>query len=160
MRAKLLTALALGAIALVGAGIPSALAGKPARAGAGTGTAGAARAWAAASALGPIHGDVRARAAASRGPSVSAALASLLHSSQIDEASYRQDYSAYVAAKSSLGKLSGTRREELGDVLANVQAMARGGRADPLAPARGVPDARTQPPVVDDGTAAERRAIA
>jgi hypothetical protein len=125
VRAKLLSALALGAIALVGASIPSALAGKPAGAPRPTLAAGAS------STLGPVHHGARARAAASRGPSVSAALASLLHSSQISEAAYRQDYSAYVAAKNSLGRLSGTRREELGDVLANVQAMARAGELIP-----------------------------
>jgi hypothetical protein len=109
VRAKPLAALALGVVALVGAGTSSALAGK------------------AAGTLGPVHIRVRARAAASSGPSVSAALASLLHSAAISEAAYRQDYAAYVAAKSSLGRLSGTRKEELGAVLANLQAMAKAG---------------------------------
>jgi hypothetical protein len=95
VRAKLSSALALGVIALVGASIPSALAGK------------------------------------ATGPTVSAALASLLHGAAITEAAYHQDYAAYVAAKASLGKLSGTRREELGDVLANLQAMARAGELIP-----------------------------
>ena len=58
---------------------------------------------------------------------MTAALRSLLHASAIDESAYQQDYSAYVAAKSSLAHLSGTRREELGAVLANVQAMAAAG---------------------------------
>ncbi len=109
MRAKRRTALALGIIALVGAGTPSALAGK------------------AAGILGPVHVPVRAHVAAGHGPSVSAALASLLRSASISEAAYHQDYDAYVAAKSSLGRLSGTRREELGAVLANLQAMAKAG---------------------------------
>ena len=61
------------------------------------------------------------------GPSVSAALQSLQRSGAITEALYRQYYSAYVAAKRSLGKLSGTRRTELGAVLANVQAIAAAG---------------------------------
>jgi hypothetical protein len=113
VRATPRAALALGVIALVGAGTPSALAAKP------TGP------------LGPVHGRVVARAAASRGPSVSAALQSLLHSAAISEAAYHQDYSAYVAAKSSLGRLSGTRKEELGAVLANVQAMAKAGELIP-----------------------------
>jgi hypothetical protein len=123
VRATRITALALGLTALVAAGTPSALAGKaaspprPART--------------AASILGPVHGDARARAAASHGPSVSAALASLLHGAAITETAYHQDYTAYVAAKSSLGRLSGTRREELGSVLANVQAMARAGALVP-----------------------------
>jgi hypothetical protein len=113
VRAKRLAALALGMIALVGAGTPSALAGK------------------AAGTLGPVHVRVRARAASSSGPSVSAALASLLHSAAISEAAYHQDYDAYVAAKSSLGRLSGTRKEELGAVLANLQAMAKAGELIP-----------------------------
>jgi hypothetical protein len=70
-------------------------------------------------------------AAASHGPTVSAALASLLHASSISASAYQQDYSAYVAAKRSLGKLSGTRKEELGAVLANVQAMAAAGELVP-----------------------------
>ncbi|MFI4951261.1 MAG: D-glucuronyl C5-epimerase family protein, partial [Caulobacterales bacterium] len=65
----------------------------------------------------------RARMAA-RGPTVSAALAALLHSGAITEAVYAKDYAAYTAAKRSLGRLSGTRRLELGAVLANVQAIA------------------------------------
>jgi hypothetical protein len=123
VRGKLVSALVLGLIVLAGANIPSALAGKPAGA-AWPGATGAGT-------LGPVHGDVRARAAASHGPSVSAALASLLHSAAITPAAYHLDYSAYVAAKASLAKLSGTRREELGDVLANVQVMARAGELIP-----------------------------
>ena len=80
------------------------------------------------------------------GPTVSAALGALLHSGAITEAVYRQDFAAYTAAKRSLGRLSGTRRTELGAVLANVQAIAAAGESHPLAPARPVPDARTQPP--------------
>jgi hypothetical protein len=67
----------------------------------------------------------------SHGPSVMAALQGLLHSAAISAATYQQDYAAYVAAKSSLGKLSGTRKEELGAVLANVQAMAAAGELIP-----------------------------
>jgi D-glucuronyl C5-epimerase-like protein len=68
-----------------------------------------------------------ARSAARRGPSVTAALASLLHAGAINEALYRQYYNAYVAARQSLGRLSGTRRGELGAVIANVQAIAAAG---------------------------------
>jgi hypothetical protein len=113
VRAKQLAALVLGVLALGGATSPSALAATSA------------------SALGPTRGQVRARAAASRGPTVSAALASLLRASAISATAYQQDYSAYVAAKRSLGKLSGTRRDELGAVLANVQAMAGAGELIP-----------------------------
>jgi hypothetical protein len=109
MRAKRLAALALSVFVLGGA------------------STSAAPASGAASSLGPVHARLSAHAATSHGPSVSAALASLLHGAAITEAAYHQDYSAYVAAKASLAKLSGTRREELGDVLANVQAMARAG---------------------------------
>jgi len=68
-----------------------------------------------------------ARAASARGPSVSAALLSLQSSGAITPAVYQQDYAIYVAAKRSWGKLSGTRRAELGAVLANVQAIAAAG---------------------------------
>jgi len=61
------------------------------------------------------------------GPSVSAALASLQRSAAITPAIYQQDYSAYVAAVNSLKKLSGTRRSELGAVVANVRAIAAAG---------------------------------
>jgi D-glucuronyl C5-epimerase C-terminus len=72
-----------------------------------------------------VGGAVSTQAA--RGPTVGAALASLQRSGAITPASYQQDYSAYVAAVHSLKKLSGTRRSELGGVLANVQAIAAAG---------------------------------
>jgi hypothetical protein len=59
---------------------------------------------------------------------VSGALQSLLRSGAITPTVYRQDYSGYVAAGRSLGRLSGTRRTELGAVLANVQAIAAAGK--------------------------------
>ena len=121
MRATPLAALVLGTLAAGGAGAPCALATDPADA----------SPPAAASALAPVHVRVRAHAAVAHGPSVTAAMRNLLHSAAISEATYRQDYSAYLAAKSSLGKLSGTRREELGAVLANVQAMASAGELIP-----------------------------
>ena len=80
-----------------------------------------------AGALAPARARAHAAAAARRGPTVSAALASLLHAGAIAEAAYRQDYATYVAAKSALAKLSGTRKAELGAVLANVQAIAAAG---------------------------------
>lgn len=79
-------------------------------------------------ALGPLGVPVRARVAGSHGPTVTAALAALRRSGQIGESVYRADYADYLAAKRSLGKLTGTRREELGAVLANVQAMAAAGQ--------------------------------
>ncbi len=82
--------------------------------------------------LGPVRvSHVRARSAAGHGPSVSAALASVLRAGAISEASYHRYYSAYVAAKGSLAKLSGTRKEELAAVLANVQTMAGAGELLP-----------------------------
>jgi hypothetical protein len=74
----------------------------------------------------PILGGVGglASAEAARGPTVTAALASLKRSGAITAAVYQQDNAAYVAAQSSLKRLSGTRRTELGGVLANVQAIA------------------------------------
>jgi hypothetical protein len=65
--------------------------------------------------------------AAARGPSVSGALQSLKRTSAITPAQYTQYYKAYVAAKNSFGRLSGTRRSELGAVLSNVQTMAASG---------------------------------
>ena len=62
---------------------------------------------------------------------MSAALGSLLGSGAITQAVYRRDYSAYLAARRSLGRLSGTRRAELGAVLANVQAIAAAGGFTP-----------------------------
>jgi hypothetical protein len=72
-------------------------------------------------------GAPAAQAAASHGPSVSAALQSLQRTGAISASVYEQDYNTYVGAKSALAKLTGTRHEELGAVLANVQAMAAAG---------------------------------
>jgi hypothetical protein len=69
--------------------------------------------------------------AARRGVSISATLLRLRDRGAISEAVYRQDYAALVAAKRSLGRLSGTRREELGAVLANIQAIAASGALSP-----------------------------
>jgi hypothetical protein len=68
----------------------------------------------------------RPRAHASRGPTVTAALQALQRSGQITPALYAKYAGAYSAAKRSLGRLSGTRRSELGAVMANVEAMAAG----------------------------------
>ncbi len=78
-------------------------------------------------ALAPLGRPIRARAAAGHGPSVSAALAALRHSGAITPAVYSADYAIYTAAKRSLGRLTGTRRAELGAVMANVQAIASAG---------------------------------
>jgi hypothetical protein len=72
-------------------------------------------------------GTPSGRQSARRGPSVSAALLSLERSGAMTLAAYQVDYGDYVAAKRSLGKLSGTRRTELGAVLGNVQAIAAAG---------------------------------
>jgi hypothetical protein len=95
------------------------------------GIASAKRPASAAAALGPLGVPVRARVATTHGPTVSGALSSLLRTGQISQSVYSSDYSIYVAAKRSLGKLSGTRREELGAVMANVQAMAAAGQFTP-----------------------------
>jgi hypothetical protein len=62
-----------------------------------------------------------------KGPTVTAALQSLERAGAISPSVYEQDYTTYVGAKGSLAKLTGTRHEELGAVLANVQAMAAAG---------------------------------
>ena len=76
-------------------------------------------------------GVAEARAHASRGPSVTAALKRLDRAGSIAPAQYTQYSRAYAAAKRSLGRLSGTRRSELGAVIANVQAMAASGYFSP-----------------------------
>jgi len=81
----------------------------------------------AATRLAPLGRPIRARAASSHGPTVSRALASLRATGAISEAVYRQDYSIYLAAKRSVGRIGGTRREELAAVLSNVQAIAAAG---------------------------------
>jgi hypothetical protein len=118
VRAKRLATLALGILAVGGLPTSPAVAHRASE----TSNAGT---------LGPVHVRPRAHAAAAHGPTVTAALASLLHGAAIDEAVYHQDYSAYVAAKSSLAKLIGTRKTELGAVMANVQAMASAGELIP-----------------------------
>ncbi len=59
---------------------------------------------------------------------VTAALQRLERSGAISESAYRQYEGAYVAAKTSQRRLSGTRRAELGAVVANVEAMAAKGQ--------------------------------
>ncbi|HEV7584900.1 MAG TPA: D-glucuronyl C5-epimerase family protein [Solirubrobacteraceae bacterium] len=70
-------------------------------------------------------GSSSARAA--RAPTVSAVLLRLRSAGAISNAVYSKDVAALVAAKRSLGRLSGTRRAELGAVLANIQAIAASG---------------------------------
>ncbi len=65
--------------------------------------------------------------ASARGPSVGERLTTLEHSGEITEAAYKQDSAAYSAAQRSLKKLSGTRRIELGSVLANLRAITASG---------------------------------
>lgn len=72
-------------------------------------------------------GAATARTHASRGASVTAVLQSLERSGAITPAQYTQYAGAYAAAKRSLSRLSGTRRAELGAVMANLQAMAASG---------------------------------
>jgi hypothetical protein len=108
VRAKLLAALLLGLIAGGGAS-PDAHAGS------------------AGSKLGPVHAPVVARIAAHHGPTVSRVLSDQLRAGTLSAADGRRYLGIYIAAKHSLARLSGTRRAELGGVLANVQAMAAAG---------------------------------
>ncbi len=117
--AKRVAAFAVGVLALGGTGAGGAVAGQPIAQRPATGV------------LAPVHVRARARTATGHGPSVTAALQGLLRSTAISEPAYRQDYGAYVAAKRSLGRLSGTRKTELGAVLANVQAIAAAGELIP-----------------------------
>jgi hypothetical protein len=121
VRAKHLRALALGALALAIPSVPAAVAASPSSTASKLTTA----------KLGPARtahaASNRPRAHAAAGPSVSGALQGLKASGAITPAQYTQYYNAYLAAKRSLGKLSGTRRNELGAVMSNVQAMAAKG---------------------------------
>ena len=101
-----------------------------------------------------------ARAPITRGPSVPAALAGLERSGAITQTAYQQDYAAYLAAKRSLGRLSGTRRDRARSGARERAGDRRRRRARPRrASRRCCSDARTQPAVVDERTAAlERRA--
>jgi hypothetical protein len=64
----------------------------------------------------------------SRVVTVTAALGRLESSGAITHTTYLQYQRAFATAKSSLARLSGTRRQELGAVLANVEAMAAKGQ--------------------------------
>ena len=70
-------------------------------------------------------------AAHARGPTVYGALASLRSSDALSAEAYGEDSSAYAAALHAVGRLSGTRRAELGAVLANVQQIAAAGELTP-----------------------------
>ena len=85
------------------------------------------------SALLAVLAPAQAGAGRSSRPTVTAALASLHGSGAITSAQYAQYTSAYAAAQRSLGRLSGTRRSELGSVIANTQQMAA---ANELTPSR------------------------
>jgi hypothetical protein len=69
----------------------------------------------------------RSSARASRGPTVYGALQSLQRSGGLSAEAYGEDSSTYTAALSAVKHLSGTRRAELGSVLANVQQIAAAG---------------------------------
>jgi hypothetical protein len=116
VRAKLLRALALGALLLAVSITPSLA--STGRGNTGRSSTGRSHSRAAKSA---------AKQAATSKPTVSSALQSLQRSAQITSAEYTKYAAAYAAAKRALGKLSGTRRAELGAVMANVEAMAAGG---------------------------------
>jgi hypothetical protein len=131
VRAKHLPALALSALTLAATAAPLASAASSTSAKLTAATLGPAH-TASDSARTRAHAHAHAvsnrpRADAASGPSVSGALQSLKASAAITPAQYTQYYNAYLAAKRSLGKLSGTRRNELGAVMSNVQAMAAKG---------------------------------
>jgi hypothetical protein len=64
-------------------------------------------------------------------PTVTSALAGLRASGAITPTAYAQYTSVYAAAQRSLSRLSGTRRAELGSVIANTQQMAGAGELTP-----------------------------
>ena len=108
MRARLPAALLLGLLAAGGAS-PDAYAGPDA------------------STLGPVGAPVKAHVASRHGPTVSRVLSDELRSGALSATDQRLYLDVYIAAKHSLGRLGGTRRAELGAVLANTQAMAAAG---------------------------------
>jgi len=76
----------------------------------------------------PAFAASRAPSHGSRVMTVTAALQRLERSGEIAHATYLQYQRAFAAAKGSRARLSGTRREQLGAVLANVEAMAAKGQ--------------------------------
>ncbi len=124
VRAKLIGGLLLASL-LATASAPALASGRQARARAGESLrSGLAPVRAPHPATTGANRRTLATAAASRGPTVSGALSALLHSTAIEPATYSQDLAIYVAAKHSVGNLSGTRRTELQAVLSNTQALA------------------------------------
>jgi D-glucuronyl C5-epimerase C-terminus len=79
----------------------------------------------------PASAQAHARRHAAKGPSVPSALRSLERSGAIGEEAYVRYRNAYAAARRSLKRLSGTRRTELGSVIANTQQLAAGGKLTP-----------------------------
>jgi len=63
-------------------------------------------------------------AAAARGPTVYAALAALHAGGAVSGEAYEEDTATYTSALQAVKRLKGTRREELGAVIANVQRIA------------------------------------
>ncbi len=70
-------------------------------------------------------------AARARGPTVYGALQSLQHSGALTAEADGEDASTYTEALRAVKRLSGTRRVELGSVLANVQQIAAAGELTP-----------------------------
>ncbi len=76
-------------------------------------------------AVGALPAQARKASTPRKAPTtVTTALQALERVNQLPAAEYTRYANAYAAAKRSLAKLSGTRRTELGGVLANVEAMA------------------------------------
>ncbi|HEY7890654.1 MAG TPA: D-glucuronyl C5-epimerase family protein [Solirubrobacteraceae bacterium] len=76
------------------------------------------------------RGGLRARSSAHR-LSAAGSLQRLERSGAISSVAYQSYRSSYLAAQHTLRKLSGTRRGELGAVLANIDAMAGAGQFTP-----------------------------
>jgi D-glucuronyl C5-epimerase-like protein len=80
---------------------------------------------------GPQAGSAGARASRSPGPTVAGALAGLARSGALSAPASQQYLSEYQSARGALRRLRGTRRNELGAVLANVEAIAAARRFTP-----------------------------
>jgi hypothetical protein len=70
-------------------------------------------------------------AASARGPTVYGALATLHGSGTVSGEAYEEDAAIYTSALQAVRRLSGTRREELAAVIANVQRIADAGELIP-----------------------------
>ena len=98
----------------------------------------------------------RARAQTPRG-SVLAVLGALGARGDVSPEERTTWAAGWRSASTTLKRLTGARRVQLGAVVANLTALAKAGRLTPSRAPQAVPDARAQPGLVVEGAAAELR---